>query len=96
MDMTGDTAIPLQIDEDDLVSFKAWLAAKGVDPIIDSRIEVTGGSLRNLRHASRPGACRMETNAAGHAWRVWWSSGLYVQECETYRLVYRTHDEEAC
>ena len=89
-----EASLPLAADEDDLAAFKAWLAAKGIDPVIEARIEVTDLSRRSLCHATRPGACRMETNEAGQAWRVSWSSGLYVQECAHYRLVYRAG--EAC
>jgi hypothetical protein len=96
VDMTPDIALQLQVIEADLVAFKAWLAEKGIDPVLDARIEVTDGDRRSLRHARRPGACHLERDDAGAPWRVWWTNGLYVQECERYRLVYRAHDEEAC
>jgi hypothetical protein len=96
VDMTPNSLVQLRVLEDDLIAFKIWLAQKGVDPVIDARIEVTDGDRRSVRHAQRPGACRMELNAAGESWRVSWASGLYVQECEGYRLVYRAHDEETC
>jgi len=75
--------------EDDLVAFKVWLSGRGVNPVIDQKIETVTTSIQDFRNTIRGGVkCSFE-GAPGSAIpnRVWWTD-LYVQDFDDYRLVY--------
>ena len=78
----------LQVRQEDLDEFKAWLAIRGVPGEVQSeRIEVHSASLQDL-HRQRPLQQLSGKEVRGDKLiRVWWGD-RYVQDFDLYRLVY--------